>query len=65
MNLKEINTQKKNLVSFFVCGILFGFLFSGCINWSHVVEHNQLKTIEEKFFDRRQYVDVVEHDAKP
>jgi hypothetical protein len=22
------------------------FLFSGCINWAHVVEHNQLKTIE-------------------
>jgi hypothetical protein len=36
----------KIILSIIGC-MMAGFLFSGCINWAHVVEHNQLRTIEE------------------
>jgi hypothetical protein len=36
-----------NSIKLFIGSIIVGVLFSGCINWAHVVEHNQLRTIEE------------------
>jgi hypothetical protein len=35
----------KNIIILFI--IITEFLFWGCINWTHVIEHNQLRAIEE------------------
>jgi hypothetical protein len=37
----------KTMIIVFIIGLAFGFLFSCCINWSHAIEHNQMKTIED------------------
>jgi hypothetical protein len=41
----------------FMATVLFGcfiilYLFAGCINWNHVVEHNELRTLDEHEYDR-------------
>jgi outer membrane murein-binding lipoprotein Lpp len=38
-----------NSIKLFIGSIIVGVLLSGCMNWAHVVEHNQLRAIEEMF----------------
>jgi len=43
-NLKMKKSLKNTIL--LISGIIFGLLFSGCVSWSHTVEHNQLKIME-------------------
>jgi len=45
MKLRKNKIQNKILL--FLTGIIISGLFSCCINWSHVIEHNPLRTLEE------------------
>jgi hypothetical protein len=49
--LGKLMILKNSILLFFIGGMILAVLFSGCINWGHVVEHNQLRTIEENDLD--------------
>jgi len=53
MILSNKKKFKNNIIMIFVIGIIIAFLFSSCIDWPHVVEHNYLRTIEEKVFQQK------------
>jgi len=50
------NMRKKNrkIIFFFISIIIVG-LFSCCIDWSHVVEHDPLKTLEENITENERF----------
>jgi hypothetical protein len=44
--IMSMKTLKNTIALLFIGGIAMGVLFSSCINWAHVVEHNQLRTLD-------------------
>jgi hypothetical protein len=47
MHVRMLKNIALLFLLFVIDCIITGFLFSGCINWAHVVEHNELRTLEE------------------
>jgi hypothetical protein len=43
---KTVSMIKFMVAVFFGCLLILGLFFS-CINWAHIVEHNELRTLDE------------------